>query len=144
MIFNLFVFFSITRFISSTLYPAYISNALRITAINEVLQTTQFDETDPSKIGIARMIKEEIVKAAYPLRSSKTSEDRKFLKNNWAKFTKFYKKQPLNMIRDYFGEIFGFYFAWLGTYSTWLIAPSVVGIIVFIVNLATFSSDQVM
>ena len=37
--------------------------------------------------------------------------------------------QPLNFIKDYYGEKFGFYFAWLIHYTGWLIPVSIIGII---------------
>ena len=47
-------------------------------------------------------------------------------------------KQPLDLIREYFGTEIAFYFAWLGYYTYWLIAPTVLGLLFFI-----NSSDQV-
>ena len=35
--------------------------------------------------------------------------------------------QPLNFIKDYYGEKFGFYFAWLIHYTGWLIPVAVIG-----------------
>lgn len=37
--------------------------------------------------------------------------------------------QPLNVIKDYYGEKMGFYFAWLIHYNGWLIPPMIVGTI---------------
>lgn len=36
--------------------------------------------------------------------------------------------QPLNFIKDYFGEKFGFYFAWLIHYTGWLIPVAIIGV----------------
>jgi len=37
--------------------------------------------------------------------------------------------QPLNFIRDYYGEKFGFYFAWLIHYTGWLISVAIIGFV---------------
>ena len=41
--------------------------------------------------------------------------------------------QPLNFIKDYYGEKFGFYFAWLIYYTGWLIPPAIIGTILVII-----------
>jgi len=46
-------------------------------------------------------------------------------------WVRFFKYQPLWMIRDYFGEKIGFYFAWCGALITTLWGPMVFGLIVF-------------
>lgn len=40
--------------------------------------------------------------------------------------------QPLNFIKEYYGEKYGFYFAWLIHYTGQLIIPSILGLIFFI------------
>ncbi len=35
--------------------------------------------------------------------------------------------QPLNVIKDYYGEQVAFHFAWLIHYTGWLIPPMIVG-----------------
>lgn len=52
-------------------------------------------------------------------------------------FTGFLKNmQPLNFIKDYYGEKFGFYFAWLIHYTGWLIPMAIIGTIfgIIIIN----------
>ncbi|GIX67075.1 anoctamin-4 [Caerostris extrusa] len=46
---------------------------------------------------------------------------RRLLYSEWARFGCWYKRQPLGLIRRYFGEKTGLYFAWLGFYTTMLI-----------------------
>ena len=122
------------------------------------------------EVGLNRLLKEGVFEAAYPLHDGDTAsytksanettnspedfseagwknidtlkeEPREELRRTWAKYSMWYKHQPIEKIRDYFGEKIGFYFAWLGAYTTWLVVPSVVGVLVFIYGLASASVD---
>ena len=55
----------------------------------------------------------------------------------WASLKNWYKKQPLWLIKNYFGVKIGLYFAWLGFYTQMLVAPAIAGIICFIFGIAT-------
>ena len=68
---------------------------------------------------------------------------RRILYSHWARWSKWPKYQPLDHVREYFGEKIALYFAWLGFYTGWLIPPSVVGVLIFIYGLLTMSSDPV-
>uniref|UniRef100_A0A8C6MDR3 Anoctamin n=1 Tax=Nothobranchius furzeri TaxID=105023 RepID=A0A8C6MDR3_NOTFU len=52
-----------------------------------------------------------------------------------------FKYQPVDLIRKYFGEQIGLYFAWLGVYTQLLIPPSVLGIIVFLYGIFTVDTN---
>ncbi len=60
---------------------------------------------------------------------------RKELHKKWASLKAFYKLQPIHLIRQYFGEIFGLYFAWLGTFIYTLYLPTLIGFIFFFVGI---------
>eukprot|EP00049_Salpingoeca_infusionum_P003847 m.71521 g.71521 ORF g.71521 m.71521 type:complete len:1136 (+) comp12297_c0_seq8:49-3456(+) len=60
----------------------------------------------------------------------------RYLRKTWGMYRTCGKKQPINAIKDYFGEQIAFYFLWLGFYTKWLIAPTVLGLLVFGVGFA--------
>lgn len=53
--------------------------------------------------------------------------DRKDLYLNWARVRNMLKSQPLDSIRAYYGEVFAFYFAWMGSLIFMLFIPAVFG-----------------
>jgi hypothetical protein len=48
----------------------------------------------------------------------------------------FHRTQPLVQIKNYFGEMFALYFAWVGTQVYTLFLPMCIGIIFFIVGIS--------
>uniref|UniRef100_A0A671THI9 Anoctamin n=1 Tax=Sparus aurata TaxID=8175 RepID=A0A671THI9_SPAAU len=71
--------------------------------------------------------------SAYPLHD--------LLYEEWASYSVFYKYQPIGLIRKYFGEKVGLYFAWLGVYTQMLIPAAIVGVIVFLYGCATVDDN---
>lgn len=61
---------------------------------------------------------------------------------SWARPSKWYKKQPLCLIRKYFGDKIALYFCWLGFYTNMLIYPAIVGTICFLYGIASINSDD--
>jgi len=59
----------------------------------------------------------------------------------WARPKKWYKKQPLWLIKRYFGDKIGLYFAWLGFYTQMLIPAAICGLVVFCYGLGTLYAD---
>ncbi|KAF3826318.1 hypothetical protein GH733_006432 [Mirounga leonina] len=74
----------------------------------------------------------------YQCNFSHKSEDlscpseRYLLYREWAHPRSIYKKQPLDLIRKYYGEKIGIYFAWLGYYTQMLLLAAVVGVACFL------------
>ena len=60
---------------------------------------------------------------------------RQVLHQYWARWGCWFKYQPLDHIREYFGERIAIYFAWLGFYTGWLLPAALVGFAVFLYGL---------
>uniref|UniRef100_A0A665V5S5 Anoctamin n=1 Tax=Echeneis naucrates TaxID=173247 RepID=A0A665V5S5_ECHNA len=75
-------------------------------------------------------------------RDANCESDRYNLYKYWARFFCFFKEQPLNLIRKYYGEKIGIYFAWLGFYTEMLLFAAVVGTICFIYGFLTYDDNE--
>ena len=71
----------------------------------------------------------------FCIHSNKPLEE---LKKSWAHPRKVCSSQPLNKIRNYFGEKIGLYFAWMEMYKKFMIAAGVIGLIVQVLLLVRF------
>uniref|UniRef100_A0A803YDN1 Anoctamin n=1 Tax=Meleagris gallopavo TaxID=9103 RepID=A0A803YDN1_MELGA len=104
--------------------------------------------------GITSLLANGVYSAAYPLHDVSDlgmyfpyllSDTKQFLicytLMEWASYGVFYKYQPIDLVRKYFGEKIGLYFAWLGVYTQMLIPASIVGIIVFLYGCATVDEN---
>ena len=63
------------------------------------------------------------------------------LYREWALPRNLLKRQPLWLIKRYFGDKIGLYFAWLGFYTGFLIPAAAFGIGVTIYGLVTMKAD---
>ena len=66
------------------------------------------------------------IKALFPFHEPAAASN---LIAKWVKSSSL--KQPLNEVKDYFGEEIAFYFSFLGVYSSWLVAPAIFGTALF-------------
>uniref|UniRef100_A0A8C6YAL2 Anoctamin n=1 Tax=Naja naja TaxID=35670 RepID=A0A8C6YAL2_NAJNA len=108
-------------------------------------------EEGKKKFGIKRLLNNGSYSAAYPLHDCqywkksndpKCENERYTLYREWARFPRFYKEQPLDLIRKYYGEKIGIYFAWLGFYTEMLFFAAVVGFICFLYGLFTMNENM--
>ncbi|XP_032378991.1 anoctamin-5 isoform X2 [Etheostoma spectabile] len=106
---------------------------------------------DRDKKGIKRLLNNGTYTAAFPLhdcrywtrsKDANCESDRYNLYKHWARFFCFFKEQPLNLIRKYYGEKIGIYFAWLGFYTEMLLFAAIVGTICFIYGFLTYDDNQ--
>jgi len=129
----------------------FFSNAQRSMFTYELLLRAQYDDT-PDKIGIDRLLKQDVYSAAYPLHEGPCDSehsllthpalnDRHLLAEVWARPGRWYFNQPMDLIRKYYGEKVGIYFAWLGFYTSALIPAALVGCIVFLYGLITMMDN---
>jgi anoctamin-1 len=115
-----------------------------------ILERQRFtdDHDNANCIGIAKLLKDGVYRAAYPLHDSNPSDDRGkgdrvLLYTEWAAVRKWIHHQPLDTIKEYFGVQIALYFAWLGFYTHMLIPASIMGIICFMYGLVTLFSNQI-
>ncbi|XP_075923859.1 anoctamin-5-like, partial [Petromyzon marinus] len=78
--------------------------------------------------------------SVHPTKNPNTLGDRNTLRREWARAGRSFKEQPLDLVRSYFGEQVGLYFAWLGFYTKMLIFAAIVGLISFFFGV--FSNDR--
>ncbi|XP_051885143.1 anoctamin-1a isoform X2 [Pristis pectinata] len=124
----------------------FFSSTTRSTIVYEILKRTTCTKAKYS-MGITSLLASGVYVAAYPLHDghyrgeSVEENDRKLLYEQWASYGIFYKYQPLDLVRKYFGEKIAFYFAWLGVYTQMLIPASTIGVIVFLYGCATVNEN---
>uniref|UniRef100_A0A8C7ZER2 Anoctamin n=1 Tax=Oryzias sinensis TaxID=183150 RepID=A0A8C7ZER2_9TELE len=96
------------------------------------------------KTGIKRLLSNGTFNAAFPLhdvRYADSKSERYNLYKHWARFLCFYKEQPLNLIRKYYGEKIGIYFAWLGFYTEMLFFAAIMGLICFTYGVLSYDDN---
>ncbi|KAG3284465.1 anoctamin 1 [Ictidomys tridecemlineatus] len=125
---------------------SFFDSKTRSSIVYEILKRTTCTKAKYS-MGITSLLANGVYSAAYPLHDGDYEgdnvqpNDRKLLYEEWASYGVFYKYQPIDLVRKYFGEKIGLYFAWLGAYTQMLIPASVVGVIVFLYGCATMDEN---
>ncbi|XP_013869054.1 anoctamin-5 isoform X2 [Austrofundulus limnaeus] len=106
---------------------------------------------DADKKGIKRLLNNGTYTSAFPLHDSRywtkskdanCESERYTLYKHWARFLCFFKEQPLDLVRKYYGEKIGIYFAWLGFYTEMLLFAAVVGTLCFIYGFLTYDNNE--
>ncbi|KAJ8032027.1 Anoctamin-4 [Holothuria leucospilota] len=130
----------------------FFSTATRGRIVHEILEKCRYDPDDKTKFGYPHMIANGSFIAAYPLHDGDWKSehsllthgplnDRHLLYEEWASPKKFYKQQPLDLIRSYFGEKIGIYFSWLGYYTVMLTYAAIFGVAAFLWGCITLGSN---
>ncbi|CAB3257489.1 unnamed protein product [Arctia plantaginis] len=125
------------------------SPAQRSFLVMQILVRAKYDINE-TKLGIRRLLNDGTYLACFPLHEGRhdigmsdgSITDRRLLYLEWARPAKWYKKQPLWLVRRYFGDKIGLYFCWLGFYTKMLYAPAIVGTLCFLYGLASMESND--
>ena len=106
------------------------TGAQRSHIVWQILLRTPYDQARPDKVGIVRLMNKNVYEACFPLHEGRhdrdgpqgeksdrrvrlgsvLTPDRLYIKLSqllylqWAKWTNFYKRQPLWLIKRYFGD----------------------------------------
>ncbi|XP_069034031.1 anoctamin-1a isoform X2 [Embiotoca jacksoni] len=110
----------------------FFDSKTRSSIVYEVLKRTRCTRAKYS-MGITSLLANGVYTSAYPLHD--------LLYEEWASYSVFYKYQPIGLIRKYFGEKVGLYFAWLGVYTQMLIPAAIIGVIVFLYGCVTVDDN---
>uniref|UniRef100_A0A0K8SKC7 Anoctamin n=2 Tax=Lygus hesperus TaxID=30085 RepID=A0A0K8SKC7_LYGHE len=126
----------------------FFTSAQRSQIAWTILMRTKFDEDQ--KVGIRRLLNNGTYLSAFPLHEGSYDRDaangvrfdRRLLYLEWARPGRWYKKQPLWLVRKYFGDKIALYFAWLGFYTEMLIPAAIVGLLCFFYGLLSMESTD--
>ncbi|XP_039696922.1 anoctamin-9 [Pteropus medius] len=110
-----------------------IPTTTRIRIINFVLNSKTADGDT-----FHDLVKEKVFETKFPLHKGEEG-----LKKKWARWRNMVREQPIDDIRNYFGEKVALYFAWLGWYTYMLVPAAVVGLIIFLSGFSLFHASQI-
>ncbi|XP_078075848.1 anoctamin-6 isoform X2 [Mustelus asterias] len=131
-------------------HDSFFPPATRSRIVKYILNRCEYKRGCSSKFGITKLLDSKTYSAAYPLHDCKFNQkssdqtchnERYLLYEEWGHPKNFYKLQPLDLIRRYFGEKIGIYFAWLGFYTGMLAIAGFVGLICFIFGILTLDHN---
>uniref|UniRef100_A0A3B3Q8R8 Anoctamin n=1 Tax=Paramormyrops kingsleyae TaxID=1676925 RepID=A0A3B3Q8R8_9TELE len=114
-----------------------VSVSTRIRIVHFILEHTYIDTGE----NLTDLMDQDVFETKFCLHDK---EETKELKKRWANWLAFFRWQPMNIIRNYFGEKIALYYLWLGWY-TWLLCPAAaLGVFLFLYGLALFTSNPLI
>uniref|UniRef100_A0A8C7ETV2 Anoctamin n=1 Tax=Neovison vison TaxID=452646 RepID=A0A8C7ETV2_NEOVI len=142
----------LSRFLGSDNQDTFFTSTKRHQILFAILAKTPYGHEKKGMFGIDQLLAEGVFTAAFPLHDGPFRNapegtqasgltQRQILFQYWACWHKWYKCQPLDHVRSYFGEKVALYFAWLGFYTGWLLPAAAVGTLVFLVGCFMVFSD---
>jgi len=97
----------------------------RIKLIMSIFQNRVSDEIPGAGLNMGKMIAKAVTIGQFPIHNF---DDLNRLQKRWLVLWQWPWNQPLDLVRDYFGERIGFYFLYLQHYTTMLLGPAVLGV----------------
>ncbi|XP_056129339.1 anoctamin-7 [Lampris incognitus] len=140
------------RFLGGENHETYFTNTQRHRIVFEILARTVYGKRKRAEVGIDRLLNEGAYMAAFPLHEGPFQlpkyevrpdelNQRQVLFHYWARWSKWCKYQPLDHIREYFGEKIALYFTWLGFYTAWLLPAALVGTLIFVSGIMSMGNN---
>ncbi|XP_027136752.1 anoctamin-7 [Larimichthys crocea] len=140
------------RFLGSDNKETFFKTTQRHQVLYEILARTPYGSVKRGEVGIDRLLTEQVFTAAYPLHEGdfqlptppvppESLGLRQILYAYWAKWSCYRRYQPLDHIREYFGEKIALYYAWLGFYTCWLLPASFLGTLIFLIGFWLVATD---
>ncbi|KAA0702300.1 Anoctamin-7 Dresden transmembrane protein of the prostate [Triplophysa tibetana] len=140
------------RFLGHENKDTFFKPTQRHQILYEILARTPYGELKEGEVGVGRLVSEKVFSAAFPLHEGpfdmpttpvdpQSLNMRQILHHYWARWACWGKYQPLDHIREYFGEKIALYFAWLGFYTGWLLPAAVVGLVIFLFGVWLMVTD---
>ncbi|XP_054257510.1 anoctamin-4-like, partial [Macrosteles quadrilineatus] len=126
--------------------PGFFTSAQKSRIVQFILERTLYTKKGKINVfefGINRLVLHGVYTASYPLHDGDLETPgslRYRFYHYWASFKNWYKKQPADHIRQYFGVKTALYFLWLGYYTKMLIPASVVAVVCFVTSILLLPS----
>mmetsp|Transcript_14786 Transcript_14786/g.24494 ORF Transcript_14786/g.24494 Transcript_14786/m.24494 type:complete len:764 (+) Transcript_14786:92-2383(+) len=122
------------------LYKVYSNNTVfrgvdRLKLIFNILKAKKYE--GGCHLDVYRLLQDQCMVGFFPLHDHVELQE---LELKWLQFFQWPWNQPVNEIKDYFGEKIGLYFLWLGHYTIWLFVAGFVGLCAWI-NIAVNGND---
>jgi hypothetical protein len=111
----------------------------RIKLILSIFERRVSDEVPGAGLNMAKMIAKSVTLGQFPVHNY---DDLNRLQRKWLVLWQWPWNQPLDLIKDYFGQRIGFYFLYLQHYTTMLMGPALLGVI-YDVLLAVYGNDGI-
>ncbi|MCL4122986.1 UNVERIFIED_CONTAM: hypothetical protein GTU68_041731, partial [Idotea baltica] len=129
------------------IHEDFFTPSVRARILDFILRRKKFteDAKDVHLLGIEKLLADGAYEAAYPIHEgdlTSGNNTRAILFKHWAQIRNFYKYQPIDHVKDYFGVKIGLYFAWLGFYTYMLIPASIVGLLCFVYAVSTINLHE--